>query len=237
MNRKFVGLAVALACWTTPATAQSQQERMFVNADAVNLRTAPSIDATLLVSLGKGTEVIVLSREGGWTRVQAKERAGWVRSNLLTAVGNSVPASAPARQSPQQVSRSTAAEEPRRVSPSASQPDYGIGGPGYKSPGTATLISVLIPGGGQIWTGETGRGVMLLLAGPGALIVGCGLLQSSGLCVGALLVDLAAWGFGIADAASSARRMNAKNRNTVGIAPIFVPGSMPRAGLALQVRF
>lgn len=238
MNRKLVGLAAALACWAIPAAAQQQQqERMVVNADAVNLRTTPSINAPLLMSLGKGTEVIVLSREGGWTRIQLKERAGWVRSNLLTAVAASAPAPSQARQSSESATRSAVAEAPRQVSPPAAQVDNGIGGNGYKSPGTATLISVLVPGGGQIWTGETGRGVMLLLAGPGALIVGCGVLQSPGLCVGALLVDLAAWGFGIVDAASSARRMNAQHRNSVGVAPILVPGSSPRMGLALRMRF
>ena len=45
--------------------------------------------------------------------------------------------------------------------------------PGKKDTGTATLISVLITGGGQIYTGETNRGLLLLGGGLGSVVVGC----------------------------------------------------------------
>ena len=87
---------------------------------------------------------------------------------------------------------------------------------GWKDPGTATLISVLVAGGGQFYSGETNRGLMIMGVGLGALVIGaaatsCDLYSCSStpLVLGSL-VYLGSWVYGIMDADESARRMNAK---------------------------
>jgi len=44
--------------------------------------------------------------------------------------------------------------------------------PGYKSPGTATLIAVAVPGGGHIYAGETATGLGTLFVSGAAVSVG-----------------------------------------------------------------
>ncbi|CAN5456952.1 hypothetical protein BH09GEM1_BH09GEM1_47450 [soil metagenome] len=88
----------------------------------------------------------------------------------------------------------------------------------YKDPGTATLLGVLVTGGGQMYSGETSRGLTLLAIGGGSLIAGEVLSVSScttvsGSCslapiaVGTL-VYLGTWAYGLMDAGDAARRHN-----------------------------
>lgn len=98
---------------------------------------------------------------------------------------------------------------------------------GMKDPGIATLISVLVTGGGQMYAGETRRGAALLGIGLGSLIVGSALstrvtcepggfgdnctTNTTPLVVGAV-VYLGTWIYGIADASSSVERQNARRQ-------------------------
>lgn len=83
---------------------------------------------------------------------------------------------------------------------------------GYKEPGIAILIAVLVPGGGHLYTGEVGKGLTLLAVGYGGIAAGDVIGISSGnaapIAVGALAY-LGAWIYGIADAGPSANRVNA----------------------------
>lgn len=101
---------------------------------------------------------------------------------------------------------------------------------GYKDPGTATLISVLVPGGGQMYSGETRKGATLLGIGLGGLVLGTALSVESVGCDGldcdtdanmlpmaaGYLVYLGSWVYGIMDASDSANRMNAKRGMALG---------------------
>ena len=99
--------------------------------------------------------------------------------------------------------------------------------PGYKDPGTSTLLSVIVPGGGQIYSGETGKGLALLGVGIGGLTLGVAMTASSvsascdfdncsddtnyaPMALG-YAAYLGSWIYGIIDAGASARRMNAKH--------------------------
>jgi hypothetical protein len=93
----------------------------------------------------------------------------------------------------------------------------------FKDPGTAMIFSIVIPGAGQMWAGETGRGAAILGASVGAPIVGAMVMGASCAntynCSAApylvgMLVGLGAYGFGIVDASASAERMNAANAAT-----------------------
>lgn len=118
---------------------------------------------------------------------------------------------------------------------------------GFKDPGTATILSVVIPGGGQFYSGETGKGAMILGVGMGGLIVGSALTASSSdanatpFLLGTLAY-LGAWVYGIADASSSAQRMNTKHGVAsvlpAGVTPVVAPsleGTGAQVGLTLRL--
>jgi hypothetical protein len=105
---------------------------------------------------------------------------------------------------------------------------------GCKDPGTSTLLSVVVPGGGQLYSGETNKGLALLGGGMAGLILGVAMTSSS---VGVSCDDdfscqddtnyapmalgyltyFGTWIYGIIDADDSANRMNAKR----GIAQVL----------------
>jgi len=68
-------LLFALALVALPAAGQGQA---FTNR-ATELKARGAADAPTLASLPENTEVKVLARGGGWTRVEAGGKAGWVR--------------------------------------------------------------------------------------------------------------------------------------------------------------
>lgn len=105
----------------------------------------------------------------------------------------------------------------------------------YKDPGTATLLAVMVTGGGHLYAGEAGKGLLLMLAGGGAFLVGTAMTTASSDDVGyysyesdinwtpfviGSAVYLGTWIYGIADAPKAARRTNAKNG--LGATPIQI---------------
>lgn len=89
----------------------------------------------------------------------------------------------------------------------------------YKDPGTATLYSVGLPGGGQLWAGETTKGALIL--GTAVLAPVAGYAIASSTCSGfdcsltpvyvGSLASLGAWIYGIVGAGDAARRCNERN--------------------------
>ena len=67
---------------------------------------------------------------------------------------------------------------------------------GEKSPAFAAVLSLLFPGLGQVYNGETGKGVLVLFGVLAGLLV-------------MLIPGVAVWLFGIYDAWATARKMNA----------------------------
>jgi hypothetical protein len=138
----------------------------------------------------------------------------------------------------------------RRTSTSQSQsPPPGA----YNDPGSATLLSFLITGGGQLYAGQTGKGVGLLLVGTGAPIVGWAASESDTTCdsfgcttetnftplyVGAG-VGLAAWLYGIATAGEDARIANRAAGFSAQVRPAAVPSGdgAVRPGVRLTMQW
>ncbi len=103
-------LAVVLL---VPAGA-SAQESATVSAERVTVRATPANDGKVVMTLTRGTGVTVVERRDAWSKVSARSRSGWVRTNSLTVLaGKSAPA---ASASAQQQRRS----EPRRSTASRS---------------------------------------------------------------------------------------------------------------------
>lgn len=128
----------------------------------------------------------------------------------------------------------------------------------YKSPGTAQLISVIVTGGGHIYAGETGKGILLLGVAIGAPLAGlfisaatvgttCGVYgycYSSGgtlipLYLGSALA-VGAWIYGIIDSDDAAMRHNEQfglYSSRIQVGPtVSMVGSKAAYGLGIHVK-
>jgi hypothetical protein len=117
----------------------------------------------------------------------------------------------------------------------------------YKDPGTATLISVLMPGAGHLYASETGRGLGVMAVSAGS--IGAGYYFSS--CPGApdscgqtplyigIGLHFANWIWSIVDAGDAARRHNRRLfSEDIRVRPIAsVHGTIPAGGLQLTMHF
>jgi uncharacterized protein YgiM (DUF1202 family) len=66
--------------------AQPAAERLVVVPEALNLRSAPSMDSEVLDRLLQGQPVTVAEREGGWIRVATADgQDGWAAADFLAA--------------------------------------------------------------------------------------------------------------------------------------------------------
>lgn len=127
--------------------------------------------------------------------------------------------------------------------------------PSFKEPGTATLIGVLVPGGGQLYAGKITKGLTLLAVGYGSIVAGTALAVTNCDDIGdyedgctksltPLYIGyggyLASWIYGLATAGGDAREVNAKNgyQRRTSIAPIVVASNnRPAYGVSVTMRF
>jgi len=72
MNKGF--LALLLAAWTSMAVASTGT---LIRAESA--RATPSASAKAVAQFASGTQLEVISRNGGWLRVKAQGKTGWVR--------------------------------------------------------------------------------------------------------------------------------------------------------------
>jgi hypothetical protein len=104
-----------------------------------------------------------------------------------------------------------------------------------KDPSTAVMMSLVAPGGGQLYAGEIGKGLLMLVGGEGALITGWSTSQRQRCnhddCTGPhwtnLYMGAAAamgiWFYSLADAPKAARRYNAKvDKSLARLEPIIM---------------
>jgi uncharacterized protein YgiM (DUF1202 family) len=81
----------------TPPAGQPVEERkvpgvdetksFFINAGSLHLRACPGLNCQILTTLKRGEEVIKLSEEGEWLKVQVKVARieGWVSSRFVSS--------------------------------------------------------------------------------------------------------------------------------------------------------
>lgn len=144
----------------------------------------------------------------------------------------------------------TAAAIPQSGNQATLQPQTQVSGQmpfQYKDGTTATLLSLLITGGGQMYSGETGRGLGMLLGGVGAIVVGyaasgCdsyGCNNTDGLVAG-YLVATGLWITSLIDAHSSAARHNAlapRSALIQNISSVVESGSQGTTRFGLSLRY
>jgi hypothetical protein len=201
---RFVSMVVlaGLAGFAAFATAaRAQGDVRVASRSGVAIRSNPTTDATIVETLPSMAKVTVLENLGAWLRVATASRVGYVKASELSA-----PAVTPVV---------SALEAPAPIY----QTQSGQVLAGYKDPGTATLFSVLLTGGGHFYAGDAKKGAVLLGVGLGSLIAGAAATgvscdgyscsTSTAPFVAGTLVYLGTWIYGITDAGSAARRHNA----------------------------
>jgi hypothetical protein len=78
--------AVTSGAVTSDAALDSTQTFTYETLTWVRVRSAPSVDAEVLATLGPGTRVEVASIGRGWLALRWEGRTGWVGASLLTRV-------------------------------------------------------------------------------------------------------------------------------------------------------
>ena len=63
---------------STFTTEQSAPRYMVVAADSANVRQRPSNDSVLLVTLPRGSQVVVVGTDQGWARIHGREHDGYI---------------------------------------------------------------------------------------------------------------------------------------------------------------
>ena len=118
----------------------------------------------------------------------------------------------------------------------------------YKDPELATVLSVLVPGGGQLYTERWGKGIGLL--GASAAFAAIAIDASNSKCTvgnncnthavetAAIIAGAVAWGYGWATAGRDARRRNSQMLNNGSSFAPFLDrrNGQLLAGLALRTR-
>jgi uncharacterized protein YraI len=220
---------VALLAITARTPLLAQQEVVQVNTDNVRLRATAAIDGSIVATLPKGAKLTVIGHTGAWVQVRYGERSGFVRASLVSGTGTAASSAPRAATTPPSPPPAPPRETPRPAAPTppaAAEPESRLSlelRQGKKDPAIATLISVLIAGGGQIYAGEVNRGIMMLLAGPGAItlgVVGYSATGSAAPIYLGLLVATGSWIYSIVDAGPAAHRTNVKNGYRTGLKPI-----------------
>jgi hypothetical protein len=78
MIRLMPRIAFAILAFLLLPLAAAAQEQAFTNR-ATELKDKAAAESRTLATLPENTEVKVIARGGGWTRVQAKDQQGWLR--------------------------------------------------------------------------------------------------------------------------------------------------------------
>lgn len=248
LNTALIALAIALA-----ASAQlAAQSQAVVTAADVQIMAQPSFSAETLAPVGQGSQLRVLEVNGDWVRVLHGQQQGYVHSAFVT-ITTSQPQGSVQQSSPsQQPTFSQGVSAPRQGLGA-----IGPGSPGYKDPGTARLIGVLVTGGGQFYAGKTGKGLALLGVSLGSWLIGSAMSAASindcawddytcdysasytPLYVGAA-VSLGAWAYGWYSAASDAQEHNVRQAyqtyGSLPAQPILAPSRDGGLAVGMRVR-
>lgn len=134
--------------------------------------------------------------------------------------------------------------------PTTTQPAAVVGG---KSAGAATLLSLLVPGGGQMYAGEVGNGLLYLGTTIAAPIVGLYLAEAAyancdydcdydtGSVTYGVVFGASTWLWSVLDAGDAARRTNAKMARTAArsfdLAPSLAATPLGETRVGLRVSF
>lgn len=254
---KHLLAGIALFSLLNVSTLGAQQEEVQVVVPSARLRATASSQSSLIATLPKGTKLGVLGRDGSWLYVSYGDKRGFISSSLvIPSAANTTATPTPAKPSQNAPASRTPAPSPAPTPPPVQQQPAPAEAavwedrPSRKEPGTATLVSILVTGGGQMYAGDTKRGLMMLGGSVGAIVVGtalsggvsCGDYSCSAgsytpLYLGALAA-VGIWVYSIVDAAPTARRMNQRNGFRVsGLTPTVRSWGTGTTQIGIQLTF
>ncbi|WP_299087026.1 SH3 domain-containing protein [uncultured Metabacillus sp.] len=75
-------------------TSKTISKYVNVKSGALNMRKAPSLNASIIIKLAKGKEVKVLEENKGWSKVEAFGQTGYVSSQYLSSLNPNEPENA-----------------------------------------------------------------------------------------------------------------------------------------------
>ena len=99
MPAAFITLLLLIYPWHTMA---APGDELVVTGGLVNVRSAPSLDAPVVMRLAKGRMLTEISREGPWVEINTRRSdidSAWIHSKLVTIARESVEAQMPDYQS------------------------------------------------------------------------------------------------------------------------------------------
>jgi beta-N-acetylglucosaminidase/SH3-like domain-containing protein len=70
---------------TQSAPTETSTKYVSVTSGSLNMRNGASADASIILKLSKGTEVKVYTESGGWSKIEAYGKIGYVSSQFLSA--------------------------------------------------------------------------------------------------------------------------------------------------------
>lgn len=225
-----------------------------VSEDGAAVFQRPDASSVVVTRLAAGEELKALGRRGGYVRVgtEAEGPLGYVLLRAIEGTSEIEGAQTPGNA---QQEAPRARKLPLRLRP---------GMEGYKDPATATLVSILVPGGGQFYAGRSVKGAGLLITSIAAPLVasqvvandlencassrsGCDADDSLGALYVGIGVGTAAWLIGVVSASGDAKKANQKESllkesllRGASIEPAAIGGpggGSVKPGLQLSYRF
>ena len=83
---RYVLYGALLILMLAPASKAAPGDVLFVQASGVNVRQFPSLEATVLTKLSRGSKVVEVKREGNWVRIRSERlngAEGYIYRSLL----------------------------------------------------------------------------------------------------------------------------------------------------------
>lgn len=244
--RSRLAALICILC-SSAVSAESQTPRQLrITAATANVRQGPGTNEQIIGTLSTGTILEVVRDVGPWFQVRLSRELGFAvatgyvhgsTAELVRVVQRpQPPPPPPAVVPPAAPATTTRVAEPVRQHP----------GQRPKDPTMGLLISVVIPGGGHLYAGETKKGGILLGSAFGGIVLGTGLAlgaaehgSAGGASAGLLLgwgLYLGSWIYGIVDSQDAVRRHNASLGVTASRAsPIIQPFADGRLGIGIAI--
>ena len=88
---KYLLLFICTGFISTNSVAETQS-KWLINADIVNIRSAPTTESDVLIKLAKGSEVTEIDRQDEWVQIVIHRddfKSGWVHGSLLARAKSS----------------------------------------------------------------------------------------------------------------------------------------------------
>lgn len=177
MRHSRFTLAIAFLLVLPPMLRAQVTYEITITAPQANVRVAPNLQAGVVTSIKAGAVLRVLGKEDTWYRVQVpgleqNQGIGFIHESVAKIRKASVGAATADSNHTADVKAATGSPEtpPEKISEKQSLRPEQM--PGYRFPAKAQFYSYFVPGGGHVYTGDTGTGAAYFVIGVGGFVLG-----------------------------------------------------------------